>query len=94
MWLWTGLAYHALHFSAINPAAFGFAALFVVQSLMLTWAGATGHLEFRVRRGVRGGVGLGMIIYGNGGNHGTAGRRPGWTSIPGAARATVGHRPS
>jgi hypothetical protein len=31
MWLWTGLAYHALHFSAINRAAYGFAVLFVVQ---------------------------------------------------------------
>ena len=63
MWLWTGLAYHALHFSAINRAAYGFAALFVLQGLMLAWAGAAGHPEFRVRRGVRGGVGLGMIFY-------------------------------
>ena len=63
MWLWTGLAYHAVHFSAINRAAFGFAALFVVQGLMLAWTAAAGRLEFRVRRGVRGGVGLGMIVY-------------------------------
>jgi hypothetical protein len=63
MWLWTGLAYHAVHFSAINRAAYGFAALFGAQSLMLAWAGAAGHLEFRVRGGARGGIGLGMIFY-------------------------------
>jgi hypothetical protein len=62
-WLWTGLAYHAVHFSAINRAGYGFAAFFVVQGLMLAWAGVAGHLEFRVRRGACRGVGLGMIIY-------------------------------
>lgn len=31
MWVWTGIAYHALHFAPINPAAWGFAALFVLQ---------------------------------------------------------------
>jgi hypothetical protein len=63
MWLWTGLAYHAVHFSAINRAAYGFAALFVVQGLMLAWAGAAGSMEFRVRRSVRDGISLGMIAY-------------------------------
>jgi hypothetical protein len=63
MWLWTGLAYHAAHFSAINRAAYGFAALFVVQGLMLAWAGAAGSMEFRVRRSVRDGISLGMIAY-------------------------------
>ena len=46
MWLWTGLAYHAVHFSAINRAGYGFAALFVVQGLMLAWAGAAGIWSF------------------------------------------------
>jgi hypothetical protein len=61
MWLWTGLAYHAVHFSAINRAAYGFAALFVIQGLMLAWTGAARHLDFRVRGGARGGIG--MIVY-------------------------------
>jgi hypothetical protein len=46
MWLWTGLAYHAVHFSAINRAAYGFAAFFVVQGLMLAWAGAADIWSF------------------------------------------------
>jgi hypothetical protein len=63
MWLWTGLAYHAAFFSTINRAAYGFAALFVVQGLMLAWAAVTGRLDIRIRGGVRGGIGLGMIVY-------------------------------
>jgi hypothetical protein len=63
MWLWTGVAYHALHFSAINRAAYVFAALLIVQGLLLAWAAAAGRLAFRLRGGARGGLGLGMIIY-------------------------------
>lgn len=63
MWLWTGVAYHAVHFSAINRAAYVFAALFIVQGLLLAWAAAAGRLAFRLRGGARGSLGLGMIIY-------------------------------
>ena len=39
MWLWTGVAYHGMHFSAISNGAWGFAALFVIQGLMFIEAG-------------------------------------------------------
>ncbi len=35
LWLWTGAAYHAVFFRKINPAAAGFAILFVVEGLLL-----------------------------------------------------------
>jgi uncharacterized protein DUF6064 len=38
-WAWASLAYHALFFATINPAAWLFAALFLVQSLLFTWFG-------------------------------------------------------
>ncbi|MCB1375746.1 MAG: hypothetical protein KDJ78_16495 [Rhodobacteraceae bacterium] len=63
MWLWTGLAYHAAFFSTINRAAYGFAALFFVQGLMLAWVAVAGRLDFRIRGGGRGGIGLAMIVY-------------------------------
>lgn len=48
LWVWTGVAYHLLHFSRINPAAIGFGALFVLQGLLLLWRGAArGDLGFR-----------------------------------------------
>ena len=34
-WLWAGLVYHALFFTAIDPAAWLFAAMFVTQGVML-----------------------------------------------------------
>lgn len=35
MWVWTGVAYHAIFFARINPAALAFGALFVVQGVLL-----------------------------------------------------------
>ena len=52
MWVWTGVAYHGLFFSRINPAAFAFAALFVVQGMLLAraaWAVRNGTRTHRSR---------------------------------------------
>ena len=34
LWVWNGLAYHLAFFARINPAAYGFAALFVLQAVL------------------------------------------------------------
>lgn len=34
-WLWMGIAYHLVFFSAINKAAYAFAALFILQGILL-----------------------------------------------------------
>jgi hypothetical protein len=39
MWLWTGLAYHVVFFSLINPAATLFGMFFVFEGLLLAEAG-------------------------------------------------------
>ena len=39
MWLWTGVAYHGMHFSSISNGAWGVAALFVIQGLLFIEAG-------------------------------------------------------
>jgi hypothetical protein len=39
MWLWNGIVYHGFFFSSINKAAFGFAAIFVLQGLLFAWSG-------------------------------------------------------
>jgi hypothetical protein len=44
IWLWTGVAYHWLHFAAINPPARLFGAAFVVQAMVLLYAGWTRRL--------------------------------------------------
>ncbi len=46
-WLWAGLVYHLCFFARINPAAYVFALLFVVQALVLAWYGIrTRRLRF------------------------------------------------
>ena len=39
LWAWMGLVYHIGFFTSINKAAYGFGALFVVQALLLLYAG-------------------------------------------------------
>ncbi|HXE49093.1 MAG TPA: DUF6064 family protein [Ramlibacter sp.] len=63
MWLWTGIAYHAFHFAEINKAAFLFAALFVVQALLLLRAGFAGKLQFGASRGPTAWMGWALILY-------------------------------
>lgn len=51
MWMWTGVAYHGIWFSAINKAAYVFAALFIVEGCCLFYAGAYGNqLRFGLRQ--------------------------------------------
>lgn len=64
MWGWTGVAYHALHFSAINKAAWIFAALFVVQATSLVFFGVVRNsLRFEAARGLSGWLGWALVAY-------------------------------
>jgi len=63
MWLWTGAAYHLRYFSAINPAAYAFGALFVVQGLLFAWIGWSGQLAFGQSASPRGALGWSLIAY-------------------------------
>lgn len=45
-WAWSGIAYHALYFTRINPAAWLFAILFVVAAVVFAWTGLHGRLAF------------------------------------------------
>lgn len=41
LWLWMGVVYHLAFFRAINPAAIGFGAIFIVEGLLFFWTGVT-----------------------------------------------------
>jgi hypothetical protein len=45
-WAWSAVAYHAFLFVDINPAAWGFAGLFMAQAAALAW---TGVIDRRLR---------------------------------------------
>jgi hypothetical protein len=64
LWVWNGFAYHYAFFAPINPAAYGFAALFVVQGLLFFGYGTmAGRLRFVSGTGWRGLLGLVLIAY-------------------------------
>jgi hypothetical protein len=63
MWLWTGIAYHGMYFSEINKAAFVFAALFVIQGLLLARAGVTKAFRFGSSGNASAWLGWGLIVY-------------------------------
>ncbi len=64
MWLWTGLVYHALFFSAINNAAYSFAALFIIQGISLIYAGVYhNQIRFSLRPELASWAGWLFIVY-------------------------------
>ncbi len=64
MWALTGVAYHAMFFSTINVAAWGFAALFMLQAGLVFHATVLRDgLRFGVREGWTGWLGWGLIAY-------------------------------
>ena len=64
LWLWTGLVYHLGFFSAVNPAAKVFAALFLIQAVIFGLLAKNAHLTFQAGRNLRTWVGGLLLIYG------------------------------
>ena len=63
-WAWAGVAYHAWFFTAINPAAWLFAALFIVEGGLLVWFGVVhDRLRFSPTGSVRHAVAWTLIVY-------------------------------
>jgi hypothetical protein len=63
MWLWTGLAYHVVFFSLINPAATLFGMFFVFEGLLLAEAGLRGRLVFGKASGLGRALGWALLVY-------------------------------
>lgn len=64
LWLWTGIVYHLLFFSAVSAAAPFFAALFVAGALLFAWQGIVrDRLRFAWTLGPRAIVGLALLAY-------------------------------
>ena len=64
MWAWTGVAYHMLHFAAINAAAPVFGALFVAQALLLLHFGIVrSRLRFGSGARLSAPLGWALVVY-------------------------------
>lgn len=63
-WLWNGIVYHWMFFTPINFAAPVFAALFVIEALLLLWRFVLRRdLTFRFQRDLTGSVGVSLMIF-------------------------------
>ena len=63
-WIWSALAYHAAFFTRINPAAWVFAALFLLQGALFLWQGVVqGRLSFAPSRNTWAPVAWVLIVY-------------------------------
>src|SRR5436190_15537936 len=64
LWLWNAMAYHVAFFARINPAAWVFAAAFVVQAALFAFVATRRDLGFFTAGGWRQTIGAGFIVYG------------------------------
>lgn len=63
-WTWTAVAYHALLFTSINPAAWLFAALFLAQAVGFCWFGLVRRrLTFALRWSVQHVLAAVLLLY-------------------------------
>ena len=64
LWAWLGIAYHLAFFIAINPLAYGFAAISILGSLIFLWQGVFRRkLEFRLTSSIQTVSGIILIIF-------------------------------
>lgn len=63
MWMWTGVGYHWVHFTAINKVAWVFGALFVVQGMQLAVAALQSRLSFSPWAHTKAWLGWGLLGY-------------------------------
>jgi hypothetical protein len=63
-WVWSALAFHAAFFTAVNPMAWAFAALFSVQAAALAWHGVIRRrIRFSTGHSWRDVIGGALISY-------------------------------
>src|SRR5688500_1345889 len=51
LWIWCGVAYHLIRFAPINPAAYGFAGLFIGGAILFGHAAIRNKIALDVRHG-------------------------------------------
>ena len=64
LWMWMGLVYHVMFFSTINPAAYIFGGLFVLQGVLFFVSGLLRRdITFGFEPGFRGYTGIALLAY-------------------------------
>lgn len=65
LWIWTGLVYHLIFFTAINKAAYVFGGIFIFQGLLILFnTFQKSRLNFNFEQKTRGYIGYFFVLYG------------------------------
>lgn len=65
LWIWTGVVYHLIYFTAINKAAFLFGLIFILQGLLILFnVFGKNRLNFNFTSDIKGYSGYFLILYG------------------------------
>lgn len=63
-WAWSAIAYHLVFFTRINPAAWLFAAMFLLEAVLFFWWGVVrGGLSYRMSGTTWASVGWLLVVY-------------------------------
>lgn len=63
-WLWMGIVYHILFFSTINPGAYIFGGMFILQGLLFFYLGIIRKkISYHFRKDLGGLAGLALLIF-------------------------------
>lgn len=63
LWLWMGIVYHMVFFTEINPAAWLFGSLFILEGALLIYMGMRHRLTFIFRKDYYGMAGSLLLVY-------------------------------
>ena len=64
LWLWMGIVYHLIFFTAINKTAYLFGAVFILQGILfLTFGVFQNKLSFKFLSGIYGWLGIVLILF-------------------------------
>ena len=64
LWIWQALAYHLAFFTAINPLAYVFAAVFLASAAAFFWQGVfRRHMVFKTTTGGRAAAGWSLMVF-------------------------------
>jgi hypothetical protein len=64
LWLWMGMVYHIIFFTAINKVAYFFGTLFILQGGLFLWKGVfQNKLKFNFTKNMYGLVGIVLMVF-------------------------------
>jgi hypothetical protein len=64
LWLWIGIVYHLIYFTAINKAAYIFGPLFIIQAFIFVYAGILkNRLSFNYQGNIYAASGAVFVVY-------------------------------